>query len=190
MTKSKDKTEKLALTQFYIAGRIQEAAGLTVECVDMEKKGIEISKVIVWSRTTKEFDYLKESTKTGAVRHCYINETLYEILDRNIKSLPDGCKFVFNLNGEPLKIRVIQSNYNKALRKAGLFPKYSGTHILRHSMAAITREVTGSLDSTQAVTGHQDRKMVQHYSGSPSYRQKDAVIEVEKVMMQEISKYD
>ena len=62
-----------------------------------------------------------------------------------------------------VKLR-IQYQYNNALKRAGLFPKFSSTHIMRHSMGTITRMVTGSMDSAQAVTGHKDIKMAQHYS--------------------------
>jgi len=49
-------------------------------------------------------------------------------------------------------------------------------------MATITRRVTGSLDSTQAVTGHKDQKLVQHYADLPSNTQVEAVSQVEEFM--------
>ncbi|HOW16535.1 MAG TPA: hypothetical protein PK443_02360, partial [bacterium] len=67
-------------------------------------------------------------------------------------------------------------------KKCGLSPKYASTHIMRHSMASITRNVTGSADSTQAVTGHKDIRMVEHYAGAPDNRQKQAVLDVEKFL--------
>ena len=78
--------------------------------------------------------------------------------------------------------RDVQYNYNKALKKSGLFPKYASTHIMRHTMASITRNVTGSADSTQAVTGHKDIRMVEHYAGTPQSKQKQAIIDVEKFL--------
>jgi hypothetical protein len=47
-------------------------------------------------------------------------------------------------------------------------------------MATLTRKVTGSLEATQAVTGHKDQKLVQHYATLPETAQKNAVISVEK----------
>src|SRR3989339_223511 len=72
--------------------------------------------------------------------------------------------------------------FNHALKKAGLFPEYSATHIMRHSMGTITRKVTGSLDAAQAVTGHKDIKMVQHYAAMPSEANRKAVNDVERFM--------
>ncbi len=46
-------------------------------------------------------------------------------------------------------------------------------------MATITREVTGSLEATQAVTGHKDQRMAQHYASLSSSVQKKAVEDVE-----------
>ena len=47
-------------------------------------------------------------------------------------------------------------------------------------MATITRRVTGSLEATQAVTGHKDQKLVQHYASLPALAQVNAVEQVEK----------
>ena len=77
--------------------------------------------------------------------------------------------------------RNVQDNYNKALKKCDLFPKFSSTHIMKHSIASITRKVTGNLDSTQAVTGRKDRRMVEHYAGSPDSKQKTSCIRCGKV---------
>lgn len=54
-------------------------------------------------------------------------------------------------------------------------------------MATITRHVTGSLEATQAVTGHKDQKLVQHYASMPSMAQQDAVNMVEKFMSPQVA---
>jgi hypothetical protein len=47
---------------------------------------------------------------------------------------------------------------------------------LRHSVATMTRKHCGSLEIVQAVTGHKDQKLVQHYAQfAPSNHQKLAV---------------
>ena len=93
-----------------------------------------------------------------------------------------NCPLVFNLNGKPLNYRMIQYHYEKALKEAGLYSKYSGTHIMRYSMATITREVTGSLDHTQAITGHKDNRMVQKYAALSNKFQFDALKQVSTFM--------
>ncbi|MEI6080010.1 MAG: tyrosine-type recombinase/integrase [bacterium] len=173
----------LAVTQFYTASRIQEMAGLQKPSVDFQQEQLEIKYVVVWDRHRK-FSYLKEKPKNGEVRYCNINVTMKGSLLRQYNV--SKCSYVFQKDGQPLTYRDIQYNYNKALKKCGLFPKYSSTHIMRHSMASITRKVTGSLDSTQAVTGHKDRRMVEHYAGSPDSRQKQAVTDVETYLNEKI----
>ena len=49
---------------------------------------------------------------------------------------------------------------------------------MRHTMGTITRMVTGNLDAAQAVTGHKDIRMVQHYANLPSEANKKAVNQV------------
>lgn len=34
--------------------------------------------------------------------------SIYEIFERRLKDIPDGCTFVFHLDGEPLTYRRIQ----------------------------------------------------------------------------------
>jgi integrase len=171
----------LAVTQFYTAGRIQEVAGLQKQCVDLNKKVITIKYVAVWNKK-KEFDYLKEIPKNNDVRYCKMTEAVFNSLTRRYNELSDECSFMFNKHGKPLSYRKIQYNYDKALKACGLGNKYSGTHFMRHSMASITRNLTGSIDYTQAVTGHKDIRYVQHYAGTPDSKQELAVVEVENFM--------
>lgn len=53
-------------------------------------------------------------------------------------------------------------NYREAQRKSGV--PYTGTHILRHGMAKLARQVGGGLDAVLAMTGHKDLKLADHYS--------------------------
>ena len=177
----------LAVTQFYTASRIGEMAGLQKECVDFTNKQLEIKFNAVWDRHRK-FGYLKNRPKNGKIRYCEINQTMKESLLRQFNT--SKCGYVFQKDGQPLMYRDIQYNYNKALKECGLFPKYASTHIMRHSMASITRSVTGSLDAVQAVTGHINIRQVEHYAGSPSNKQKQAVLDVEKYLENNVVEFN
>jgi len=61
-----------------------------------------------------------------------------------------------------MKNCTVQINYRDAQRKSGV--PYSGTHILRHGMAKLARQVGGGLDAVLAMTGHKDLKLANHYS--------------------------
>ncbi|MBT7765972.1 MAG: tyrosine-type recombinase/integrase, partial [Bdellovibrionales bacterium] len=169
-----------AETQFYMAARVSEVAGMQVSSVDFFEKIITVSHVAVWDRVSKQFSYLKEFPKNGEERYVFMNERLADIMNRRIPNSKNG--YVFHQSGDPLRYKQIQYQYNSALKRAGLFPEYSSTHIMRHSMGTITRRVTGSLDATQAVTGHKDIRMAQHYASLPSEANKHAVTEVQKFM--------
>ena len=167
----------IAIFQFFIAGRIQEVAGLQKVSVDFENRSILIKDVVVWDKA-KNFQELRHVTKNGDVRYVYMNDNLLEVLERRFDQLCKGSEYVFHIDGEPLKYRSIQYNYNKALKKCGLHPEFSSTHFMRHTMGTITRMVTGNLDAAQAVTGHKDIRMVQHYANLPSEANKKAVNQV------------
>jgi integrase len=152
-----------ALTHFYMAGRVQEPAGLQDHCVDFKTGIITIKCVSIWDRKTRKFVELKEYPKNGDIRSTHMTGEVAKILKNRIDNLPKGCHFVFNLNGNPLKYREIQYAYEKALKRAGLYEKCTGTHFMRHSMATITRKVMKSVDSVMSVTGHKDVKVAQDY---------------------------
>jgi len=168
-----------ARVHFFVCGRSQEPAGIQVESVDLKVGKVTIRHVVVWDRASKKFQYLKELPKNGEIRECYFNETLREIFERRLKELAKNCSYVFNINGAPVNYRQIQYNYDWALKQCGLDHKYSATHFMRHSMATLARHVTGSLDAAQAVTGHKDPRMVNHYASVSSTLQKTAVNQVE-----------
>jgi integrase len=152
---------EFVLTQFYLAARVSEVAGLQVESIDLDNRSILIKDVTVWG-DDKRFLELKNVPKNNEIRKLYINDDLFLIFKSKLKTVKNG--FVFQIDEKPLDYRVIQYHYNKALKACGLYPEFSGTHIMRHSMATLARRVTQSLELTQAMTGHRDQKMVQHYA--------------------------
>ena len=76
--------------------------------------------------------------------------------------------FVFEIKGRPVTYRNIQYYYNKALKKAGLFPKFSATHILRKAMANTVRKEMG-LEAAQISGGWKTRGIVERiYTDAPT----------------------
>lgn len=171
-----------AIAQFFLAARSQEVAGIQLKSVDFKSATVTIKDVAVWGGNSKKFSYLKPVPKNGELRACYLNQTLVQIFNRRFHAKASNCNYVFHIEGRPLHYREIQHHYNWALKKCGLYGRFSGTHIMRHSMATITREVTGNLDSVQAVTGHRDQRLAQHYAALSSDVQKDAVLSVEEYL--------
>ncbi len=181
-----------AETHFYMAGRSQEVAGLQWESIDFEGGVIRVSDVAIWGEN-KRFTRLKEIPKNGEERIVYMNSRLLEIFKRRHQkrsaipceffrdSTGQRLDFVFEIDGEPVTYRAIQYNYNKALKKAGLFEQFKSTHILRKAMANIVRQELG-LDAAQAVGGWKSREVVEKtYTDAPKELNKKAVEFVEKL---------
>lgn len=168
----------LALFQYLTASRIGEATGVQIANIDLEKREVMIKECCVWDQTNKVFLYLKAFPKNKQIRFCYINDLLLEVIERRLKYKIPGCNFLFHYQGKPLNYCTIQSNYRSAQRKSGI--KQSGTHMLRHGMATLTRYLTRSLDATMAMTGHKDIKLADHYSEIGKEVQKETSIVVEE----------
>ena len=98
-------------------------------------------------------------------------------------STGERLDFVFEHAGQPVSYRSIQYRYNKALKVAGLHPKFSSTHILRKAMANIVRQELG-LDAAQASGGWKTRDIVERtYTDAPNMSGKRIVEHVEKLLM-------
>ncbi len=180
--------------QFYIAGRVQDVAGIQVDDIDLGEMEMDITNVAVWSRMTLKFLYLKPIPKNGESKSYPVTGKLHEIIKRRLDNRADDnqryycpirkrkLNFLFHDNGVPFSYRKIQYEYNKALKIAGLDHKFSSTHFLRHSMANITRKLKG-LDHAQSVGGWKSRDMVENvYTEVPTEIALEAVNAVENFM--------
>ena len=165
---------------FFMAGRVQEVAGLQWCCVDIQKNLIKVEDVAIWGYNDKKFFRLKEVPKNGEQRVVRLNTQMRAILQScriNRSKIPceffrestgERLNFVFERNGQPVSYRNIQYAYNNTLKRAGLFPKFSATHILRKAMANAVRHELG-LDAAQVAGGWRTRSIVERiYTDAPS----------------------
>jgi integrase len=152
----------LAMMQFFCAGRIGEVAGMQWSNIDLDNDRLLIKHTCIWDMTLKTFVELKPFPKNKEARPVFITDEIREILKRRTAFKVTGCDYVFHVEGKPLNYATIQVNYRGAQRKGKL--PYSGTHILRHGMAKLARQVGGGLDAVIAMTGHKDLKLADHYS--------------------------
>lgn len=160
----------LAQMQFYTAGRIGEVSGIQWKNVDMKNRRLLIKETCVWDMTNKTFIELKQFPKNREPRAAFITDEIMEVLKRREAFRIAGNDYVFHVNGAPLNYGTIQINYRGAQRKSGV--PYTGTHILRHGMAKLARQVGGGLDAVIAMTGHKDLKLADHYSKTTEDDQK------------------
>lgn len=152
----------LAMMQFFCAGRIGEIAGMQWSNIDFDNRRLMIKHTCVWDMTNKTFIELKPFPKNKEPRPVFITDEIMEILERRKAFKLPQNDYVFHVEGNPLNYGTIQINYRGAQRKGKL--PYSGTHILRHGMAKLARQVGGGLDAVIAMTGHKDLKLADHYS--------------------------
>ncbi|MCP4912361.1 MAG: tyrosine-type recombinase/integrase [Oligoflexia bacterium] len=180
---------------FYMAGRSQEIAGLQWENINFQKGLIRVCDVVIWGEH-KRFVRLKEIPKNGDERIVFINKRMKEILLKRKEncsetlsefvreSTGERLNFVFENDGQPVSYRMIQYQYNKALKKAGLYSKFKSTHILRKAMANIVRQEMG-LDAAQAAGGWKSREVVEKtYTDAPNSLNKEAVELVERMVVE------
>ena len=130
--------------------------------IDFDNRRLMIKHTCVWDMTNKTFIELKPFPKNKEPRPVFITDEIMEILERRKAFKLPQNDYVFHVEGNPLNYGTIQINYRGAQRKGKL--PYSGTHILRHGMAKLARQVGGGLDAVIAMTGHKDLKLADHYS--------------------------
>ncbi len=168
----------LVMMQYLVAGRIGEIAGIQIKNIDLENQILTIKETCIWCNGAKTFVELKPFPKNKDIRQCHITPLMMGIIKRRLKLRAKGCNFLFHVDGKPLNYCTIQSQLRNAQRKIG--SKFAGTHIFRHGMATLVRKLTNSLDAVQAMTGHQDRDLADHYSQIDSNVQKETAEIVEK----------
>jgi integrase len=130
-----------------------------------------IKHTCIWDAANKMFVELKGFPKNREARPVYITDEIMEILNRRMAFRIPANDYVFHVDGSPLNYGTIQLNYRAGQRKSGV--PYTGTHILRHGMAKLARQVGGGLDAVLAMTGHKDLKLADHYSKSTEDDQKE-----------------
>jgi integrase len=156
--------DDLARMQFFTAGRVGEVSGLQWSNIDLHNRRMLIRETCVWDSSNKMFKELKHFPKNKEARAVYITDEILAILKRREKVSLSDNNYVFHIEGRPLNYCTIQVNYRKGQKLAKI--PYSGTHILRHGMAKLARQIGGGLDAVIAMTGHKDLKLADHYSKS------------------------
>jgi integrase len=150
--------QSMAIIMLLWAMRVGEAAALSDDVINYKKKEAFICNVVTWMRGRPDH---KKGTKTGADAKMRITDTIEVELRKLQANRPKGCKYFFHHKGKLLRYGMILNEFNRALKKAEL--PYSGTHVIRHTMATIARKDLG-LDAAQAILRHTSARMSEEYA--------------------------
>ncbi|MBT3234850.1 MAG: tyrosine-type recombinase/integrase [Bdellovibrionales bacterium] len=176
----------LAVTQYYLINRIQEPCGMQLQDISLKFRKAWIRNVAIWGKD-KKFLELKPTPKNNHEEEVHLNDTLLQIFERRVRRAERGCNFLFQFEGKPLSYRSIQYQFEKALKNAGLYPRFSATHFNRYSGGTAVRRIAG-LDHAQAAGRWQDSEMAQHYCSVDHELQKEGTVMHEEKMNEMMSR--
>lgn len=144
-------------TAIYTGMRRGEIAGLCWDCIDFHKK------VVTVKRTLDRYG-LRDSTKTGLIKHIPINDFLLRILGHLYSSRSTNSKFVFtDASGNPLNPHHLYRSFRKLQEEFGI-DNILTVHDLRHTFASQFMMKGGNLYDLSKLLGHTEVKMTQRYA--------------------------
>jgi integrase len=151
----------VAVMQYSLYCRIQEAAALHWEDFDLERDRVAICRKVQWARSHGFKDEIVSGSKANGGKELPIptlaRSALREwALKSGIRSGP-----LFMVNGKILRYRQIEYRYTQALKRAGL--PFTATHILRHASLSESYSLTKDLRTVQAQAGHADARSTNRY---------------------------
>ncbi|MGE0633580.1 MAG: tyrosine-type recombinase/integrase [Pseudobdellovibrionaceae bacterium] len=152
----------IALMQYAIYGRIQEAAALHYEDFQFGQNKIFVCKKVVWPRSKGLEARLVEGSKTGEGKELPMSALASKTFRE--WTLKTGIRSgrLFSYKDKLVEYRNIQYRYDKALKKAGL--PFSATHLIRHASLTEFYDTCEDILTTQKMAGHSDLKSTSRYA--------------------------
>jgi integrase len=152
----------IAMMQYLIYGRVQDAAALSFESFDFTANKIRVDKKVQWIRAAGYADRIVDGSKKNGgkiIDMAAAAGLLFKewIVKSGIRSGP-----LFQYEGGIVPYRVIEYRYTKALRKLGL--PFAATHILRHASLTEYYQVCHDLLATAKMAGHDDLRSTERYA--------------------------
>jgi integrase len=150
----------LALFQYGIYGRIQDAAALHFE--DFRGDTVRVARKSIFIKGN--FVGFKEGAKEGQGKTIPMNPYLRRLLNEWKLKFKHAERTgpMFLHNGAPLDYRQIKTRYDYALRKAGI--SHKGTHLIRHASLTEVYHQTKDLKTTAELAGHKNIVITQRYA--------------------------
>lgn len=172
----------LAIMQYAIYGRIQEAAALHVEDFDLVNNRLEIKRKVQWMRKKGFESRIVAGSKANGGK---VFSPIPELALNAFKEwkLRSGIRsgLLFRIDGELIEYRTIQHKYDKALANAKL--PFSATHILRHASLVEAYSASSNILAVQKLAGHKGLKATEKYAKVRD----EQLVEVQRKMDERLS---
>ncbi len=152
----------MALMQYAIYLRIQEAAALHVEDFDFQRNIVTIKRKVQWLRAKGMTCRLVDGTKSGCIKELCIPQMAASACKEWM--LKSGIRLgpLFLMDGELITYRQIQKKYDDALKTAQL--PFTGTHVLRHASLTEAHQTCGDILQVQKLGGQKDIRSTMRYA--------------------------
>jgi integrase len=172
----------LAIMQYAIYGRVQDAAALYVEDFDLTNNRLEIKRKVQWLRAKNYKNQIVPGSKTnGGKSFSPIPELALQILKEWMLRSGVRSGQLFQIDGEIITYRTIQQKYDRALKNAKL--PFTSTHILRHAALVEAYNSCQDILAVQRLAGHSDLRATERYAKVRDNR----VAEVQRKMDKNLS---
>jgi integrase len=166
----------IALMQYAIYGRIQDAAALYYEDFDFERGKILVRRKVQWARVRGRETQIVKGSKANRGKEVPINDFAAKIFREWIMKSGVRSGLLFHDEGEIVTYRQIAHRYDQALVKAGL--PFRGTHLIRHASLSEHYDTCKDILATAKVAGHSDLRATERYAKARDER----VIETQRQM--------
>lgn len=166
----------IALAQYAIYGRIQDAAALYCEDFDFQRGKIYVRRKIQWARVKGEVDRISQGSKANGGKEIPMNDFAARIFREWILKSGVRSGLLFTYRGEIVTYRQIAFRYDQALKAAKL--PFRGTHLIRHASLSEHYSTCKDILATAKVAGHSDLRATERYAKARDER----VIETQRQM--------
>lgn len=164
-----------AYVQLILGCRVSEVLALHKSDIDLKNNVIKLQHSAMWS-SNKKFLGIKKRLKNGKIDFIPIGaKKLRDILEKYLKI--SDSEFLFSIDNKMITYRQAQHAFDIVFKRTGIKIDCS-THSMRNTMGKKVNEEMGSIDAVQAVLGHDDIRMSQHYAGKNRKLQLEAQIKV------------
>lgn len=169
----------VALFQYAIYGRIQDAAALQFE--DFGETSVLVRRKVQFIREKGQHALLVAGSKCGEGKEIPMTPFLKKILSE--WKLLSGSKRkgpLFTYKEKTLSYPNIRYRYNRALKAAGI--RFTGTHLIRHASLTEVQDKTKDVKLTAKLAGHKSVTSTYRYIDARS----DQVREIQERMSKEL----